>query len=69
MRYKRNVFRTNEAAGCRITRELKKLYLFQVYTELGKKSFVFKGSQEWNSLPEDVRNVQEADTFKKRIRQ
>ena len=67
--YMRNVFRTNEEAGCRTTRGLKKLHLFQVKTELGKKSFWFKGSQEWNSLPEDVRNVQETDNFKKRIRQ
>ena len=40
-----------------MTRGFQKLHLFRVNTELYKKSFAFRGSQEWNSLPEDIRSI------------
>ena len=56
--YMREVFRTNEAAGIRMTRGCKKLHVVSVNTELYRKLFAMKGTQEWNSLPDDLRGRQ-----------
>ena len=65
--YMREVFRTNEAAGCRMTRGYKKLHV-SVNTELYRKLFAMKGTQEWNSLPDDLRGIQSVSSFKKRVK-
>ena len=61
----RDVFVSNETAECQMTRGFQKLHLFLVNTEPRKKSFAFKGSQEWNSLPENIRNVHSTTVFRK----
>ena len=50
--YMWEVFRTNEAAGCRMTRKY-----MSVNTELYRKSFAMKGTQKWNSLRDNLRGV------------
>ena len=64
----REVFRTNEAAGCRMTRGYKKLHVVSVNTELYRKLFAMKGTQEWNSLPDDLRGIQSVSSLKKRVK-
>ncbi len=63
------LFRTNEAAGCRMTRGFKKLHVESVNTEVYRKSFAIRGTQDWNSIAEDTRNVQSITVFKKCIKQ
>lgn len=63
-----NIFLSNAAAGCRATRGSNKLHLNHVSTEINRRSFKFKGAQDWNALPEDIRSVQSADTFKRLLK-
>ncbi len=44
--YMRDLFRTNEAAGCRRTRGFRKLHVESVNTEVRRKSFVVRGTQD-----------------------
>ena len=63
--YMKDMLVSNETVGCRMTRGFKKLHLFRVNTELFRRSFTFRGSQDWNSLPENIRNIHPATVFKK----
>ena len=63
--YMKDMLVSNETVGCRMTRGFEKLHLFRVNTELFRRSFTFRGSQDWNSLPENIRNIHPATVFKK----
>ena len=45
-----------------------KLFLPQVSTEWYHKSFTFKGSQEWNSLPSEIRTLRSSAVFRTKLR-
>ncbi len=63
--YTRDLFRTNEAAGCKRTRGLRKLHVESVNTEVRRKCFVVRGTQDWNTFSEDIRRVQSTSVFNK----
>ena len=52
----------------RRTRGELKLYLPRANTDFFKKSFSFKGVQEWNGLPSELRTLTSNKTFKKHLR-
>ena len=56
--------------GSRVTRghDHNKLFLPQVSTEWYHKSFTFKGSQEWNSLPSEIRTLRSSVVFRTKVR-
>ena len=62
------IFKTNEDVVCRVTRGYKKMDIFPVKTECYKRSFAFKGSQEWNLLPRELRETPSASVFKNLLR-
>ena len=63
--YMKDMLVSNETVGCRMTTGFKKLHLFHVNTELFRRSFTFRGSQDWNSLPESIRSIHPATVIKK----
>ena len=56
--------------GSRVTRghNHNKLFVPQVSTEWYRKSFPFTGSQEWNSLPSDIRTLRLSAVFRTKLR-
>ena len=56
--------------GSRVTRghDHNKLFVPQVSTEWYHKSFTFKGSQEWNSLPSEIRTLRSSAVFRTKLR-
>ena len=62
--------KTNAEIGRRVTRghDNCKLYVPQVKTEWGHKSFTFKGIQEWNSLPPEIRTLRSSTAFRTKLR-
>ena len=66
--YMSEIFKTNEDVGCRVTRGYKKMHIFPVKTEWYKRSFAFKGSQEWNLLPRELRETRSTLVFKNLLR-
>ena len=55
--------------GSRVTRghDHNKLFVPQVGTEWYHKSFTFKGSQEWNSLPSEIRTLRSSAVFRTKL--
>ena len=39
----------------------------KVRTELYRKSFTFRASQDWNKLPKDVRDLDDPSEFKRKL--
>ena len=63
--YLAKCFKTNKMYGQhRVTRDHKKLHLKAVNTEFGRKATRFKGAQDWNRLPECLRNIENTRTFR-----
>ena len=58
-----------EIARCWMTRRFQILHLSRINTELYRKSFAFRGSQDWNSLPEGIRNIHSTSVFRKCVGQ
>ena len=57
--------------GSQVTRghdHIKLFFLPQVSTEWYHKSFTFKGSQEWNSLPSEIRTLRSSAVFRTKLR-
>ena len=56
--------------GSRVTRghDHSKLFVPQVSTEWYHQSFTFKGSQEWNSLPSEIRTLRSSAVFRTKLR-
>ena len=56
--------------GSRVTRghSHNKHFVPQVSIEWYRKSFTFKGSQEWNSLPSEIRTVRSSAVFRTKLR-
>jgi len=61
--------KTNAEIGRRVTRghDHCKLYAPQVKREWYHKSFTFKGTQEWNSLPSEIRTLGLSTTFRTKL--
>ena len=53
--YLRKELKSNRELGLRRTRGYDKLHLKSVKTEWGRKFFGFQAAQDWNNLPEDIR--------------
>ena len=62
-------FESNELFGQRITRGIRKLHLRGVTTEIGKNATSFKGSQHWNTLPEELRAIRTPATFREHLKE
>ena len=56
--------RTNGDIGNRRTRGWNNLFLPLVSSELFRRSFTFKGSQDWNSLPRDLKAMRSSSAFR-----
>ena len=66
--YLAECYETNKQYGHCVTRGANKLHLKSVNTEFGRRATMFKGAQEWNKLPADLRNVQSINTFRKLLK-
>ena len=66
--YLAECYETNIRYGHCITRGVKKLHLKSVNTEFGRRATMFKGAQDWNKLPANLRNVQNTKTFRKLLK-
>ena len=66
--YLAECYETNKQYGHCVTRGANKLHLKSVNTEFGRRATMFKGAQEWNKLPADLRNVQNINTFRKLLK-
>ena len=61
--------KTNAEIGRQVTQghDHHKLYVPQVKTEWYHKSFIFKGIQDWNSLPSEIRTLKSSTTFRTKL--
>ena len=59
--------KTNAQIGNVRTRGKNNLILPKVRTELYRKSFTFRTSQDWNKLPKDVRDIDDPSEFKRKL--
>ena len=59
--------KTNAQIGNVRTRGKNNLILPKVRTELYRKSFTFRASQDWNKLPKDVRDLDDPSEFKRKL--
>ena len=67
--YMNRLFQLNRDVGYNTrTRGYDKLHLNSIRTDYGRKSFTFRGSQEWNSLSPDLRKLQSPTTFRNMLR-
>ena len=66
--YLRKELRSNRELGLRRTRGHEKLHLMSVKSEWKRKSFGFKAAMDWNRLPEDLRQIKSAVTFKRHLK-
>ena len=64
----RNELRLNRELGLHRTRGHEKLHLMSVKSEWKRKSFGFKAALDWNRLPEDLRQIGSAVTFKRNLK-
>ena len=67
----RKELKSNRELGLRRTQghdKLDKLQLKSVKTEWGVKSFGFQAAQDWNNLPEDIREIRSVATFKRHLK-
>ena len=62
--YLREKFKSNRELGLRRIRGYDKLHLKSVKTEWGRRSFGFQAAWDWNNLPEDIREIRPASTFR-----
>ena len=60
--------KTNAQIGNVRTRGKNNLILPKVRTELYRKSFTFRASQDWNKLPKDVKDLDDPSEFKRKLR-
>ena len=57
--------RTNADMGNNCTRGRNKIYLPHVRTKYGRRSFLFQGGMQWNSLSEEMTNASDLKAFRK----
>ena len=60
--------KTNRNIGNHVTRGHSKLFVPRAIPKFYRKSFTFKGIQEWNSLPLEIRNLNSVPVFRRRLR-
>ena len=56
-----------EAKKGKCTRGALRLFLRRANTEFYRRSFSFRGVQDWNNLPEEVRTLSSLESFKSRL--
>ena len=63
----RNFFTTRSEIYEGNTRNKDKLHVPLCRTTTGQRSFKYRGTSLWNSLPKEIRNISSLDSFKKQI--